>query len=201
MGQVPPNRVLGLTITELAQAHFQKLLADQPEGTQIRVYVSYPGTVQAECGVAYCPSTAITADDQLLPFNGFSAVINASSFSFLQEAVIDFANEALGTQLTIKAPHAKLAKVAEDAPLFERVNYFLESTVNPQLAAHGGRVSLIEMTDAGRVILQFGGGCNGCAMVDVTLKEGIEKELLAHFPELTGVQDVTEHQAGEHSYY
>lgn len=57
------------------------------------------------------------------------------------------------------------------------------------------------MTEEGRVVLQFGGGCNGCAMVNVTLKEGIEKELLAHFPELTGVQDVTEHQAGEHSYY
>lgn len=57
------------------------------------------------------------------------------------------------------------------------------------------------MTEEGRVVLQFGGGCNGCAMVDVTLKEGIEKELLAHFPELTGVQDVTEYQAGEHSYY
>ena len=52
-----------------------------------------------------------------------------------------------------------------------------------------------------RQILQFGGGCNGCSMVDVTLKEGIEKQLLAEFPELKGVRDLTEHQRGEHSYY
>ncbi|TQS47195.1 hypothetical protein DSB74_26930, partial [Salmonella enterica subsp. enterica serovar Typhimurium] len=41
-----------------------------------------------------------------------------------------------------------------------------------------GRVSLMEITDEGYAILQFGGGCNGCSMVDVTLKEGIEKQLL-----------------------
>ena len=50
-------------------------------------------------------------------------------------------------------------------------------------------------------MLQFGGGCNGCSMVDVTLKEGIEKQLLNEFPELKGVRDLTEHQRGEHSYY
>jgi Fe/S biogenesis protein NfuA len=59
----------------------------------------------------------------------------------------------------------------------------------------------MEITDEGYAILQFGGGCNGCSMVDVTLKEGIEKQLLAEFPELKGVRDLTEHQRGEHSYY
>ena len=59
----------------------------------------------------------------------------------------------------------------------------------------------MEITDEGYAILQFGGGCNGCSMVDVTLKEGIEKQLLNEFPELKGVRDLTEHQRGEHSYY
>ncbi|MGR5823483.1 NifU family protein, partial [Escherichia coli] len=65
----------------------------------------------------------------------------------------------------------------------------------------GGRVSLMEITEDGYAILQSGGGCNGCSMVDVTLKEGIEKQLLNDFPELKGVRDLTEHQRGEHSYY
>ncbi|WP_294088765.1 NifU family protein, partial [uncultured Actinobacillus sp.] len=68
--------------------------------------------------------------------------------------------------------------------------------------SHGGKVTLIEVTEDKFAILQFGGGCNGCSMVDVTLKEGIEKQLLLQFPgELAGVKDVTEHQHGEHSYY
>ena len=59
----------------------------------------------------------------------------------------------------------------------------------------------MEITEDGYAILQFGGGCNGCSMVDVTLKEGIEKQLLNEFPELKAVRDLTEHQRGEHSYY
>ena len=78
----------------------------------------------------------------------------------------------------------------------------IQTQINPQLASHGGRITLIEVTEEKIAVLQFGGGCNGCSMVDVTLKDGIEKQLLAQFPdELNGVQDVTEHQRGEHSYY
>lgn len=95
-----------------------------------------------------------------------------------------------------------MRKVSDDAPLIERVEYVLQSQINPQLASHGGRVSLMEITEEGFAILQFGGGCNGCSMVDVTLKEGIEKELLKMFEgELKGVKDLTEHQRGEHSFY
>ena len=94
-----------------------------------------------------------------------------------------------------------VASPADDAPLMEREEYMLQSQINPQLAGHGGRVSLMEITEDGYAILQFGGGCNGCSMVDVTLKEGIEKQLLNEFPELKGVRDLTEHQRGEHSYY
>lgn len=59
----------------------------------------------------------------------------------------------------------------------------------------------MEFTEKGIVVLQFGGGCQGCGMVDVTLKEGIEKTLIERVPEVTGVRDVTEHAAGENPYY
>jgi Fe/S biogenesis protein NfuA len=63
-------------------------------------------------------------------------------------------------------------------------------------------VTLVEITAEKEAVLQFGGGCNGCAQVDVTLKDGIEKQMLEQFAgELTAVKDATEHQAGEHSYY
>ena len=141
-----------IRISDAAQAHFAKLLANQEEGTQIRVFVINPGTPNAECGVSYCPPDAVEATDTALKFDLLTA-------------------------------------------------YMLQSQINPQLAGHGGRVSLMEITEDGYAILQFGGGCNGCSMVDVTLKEGIEKQLLNEFPELKGVRDLTEHQRGEHSYY
>ena len=60
-------------------------------------------------------------------------------------------------------------------PLIERVEYVIQTQINPQLASHGGKITLIEITDDGYAVLQFGGGCNGCSMVDVTLKDGVEQ--------------------------
>lgn len=190
-----------ISISESAQSHFAKLLADQAEGTNIRVFVVNPGTAQAECGVSYCPADAVEDTDITLPFNGFNAVVDEESAPFLEEAEIDFVTDKMGSQLTLKAPNAKAKKLSDDASLEERVQHMIETEVNPQLANHGGQVSLVEITSEGIAVVQFGGGCNGCSMIDVTLKDGIETQMIAKFEEITGVKDITEHQAGEHSYY
>ena len=191
-----------INISETAQAHFVKLLKNQEDNTKIRVFVVNPGTATAECGVSYCTTDAVEATDVRLPFNGFDAVVDQESAPYLEEASIDFVTDQMGSQLTLKAPNAKARKIASDAPLIERVEYLIQTEINPQLANHNGQVTLTGITDDGVAILQFGGGCNGCSMVDVTLKDGIEKQMLEQFAgELNGVRDATEHAAGEHSYY
>ncbi|MFT5519953.1 MAG: Fe/S biogenesis protein NfuA [Enterobacterales bacterium] len=192
-----------INITDTAKTHFLKLLASQDDDTKdIRVFVVNPGTPKAECGVSFCPATSIDDDDTKLDFVEFSAYIDAESAPFLEDADIDYVKEGLDYQLTLKAPNAKVRTVEDDAPLEERVEYILQSEVNPQLASHGGNVSLVDITEEGVAILQFGGGCQGCGMVTITLKEGVEKNLLEKFPtELTGVKDMTEHAEGDNPYY
>ncbi|MGJ8679790.1 Fe-S biogenesis protein NfuA [Paraglaciecola sp.] len=191
-----------ISISETAESHFKKLLENQDANTSIRVFVVNPGTPSAECGVSYCPADAVEDSDTVLKFSGFDAVIDLESAPFLEEAEIDFVTDQMGSQLTLKAPNAKARKVAEDAPLTERVSYMIEAEINPQLASHGGKVMLVEITDEKVAVLQFAGGCNGCSQVDLTLKDGIEKQMLEQFSgELTGVKDATEHEAGDHSYY
>ncbi len=191
-----------ISISDAAQAHFSKLLEKQPDGTNIRVFVMNAGTPNAECGVSYCPADAVEPEDIRLPFAGFDALIDPQSAPFLAEAAIDFVSDQMGSQLTLKAPNAKMRKVDDDAPLIERIEYVIHSQVNPSLAGHGGKVTLLEITEDGYVILQFGGGCNGCSMVDVTLKEGIEKQFLGLVPnEIKGVRDATDHLRGDHSFY
>jgi Fe/S biogenesis protein NfuA len=191
-----------INISESAQTHFGKLLSQQGEGTNIRVFVVNPGTSTAECGVSYCPADAVEETDVTLPFNGFNAVVDKESAPYLEEAEIDFVTDQMGSQLTLKAPNAKAKKLSDDAGLVERLNYMIETDVNPGLASHGGKVVLVEITENKTAVLQFGGGCNGCSMVDVTLKDGIEKQMLAQFAgEILAVKDATEHEAGEHSYY
>ncbi|PCJ48021.1 MAG: Fe-S biogenesis protein NfuA [Gammaproteobacteria bacterium] len=192
-----------INITDAAKSHFLKLLSDQDDDTNdIRVFVVNPGTPNAECGVSFCPTSSIDNDDTKLELGEFCAYIDADSAPFLEDADIDYVKEGLDYQLTLKAPNAKVRAVEDDAPLVDRVNYILQSEVNPQLASHGGNVSLVEITEEGIAILQFGGGCQGCGMVTITLKEGVEKNLLEKFPdELKGVKDMTEHADGDNPYY
>ncbi|TEW43756.1 Fe-S biogenesis protein NfuA [Psychromonas algicola] len=191
-----------IEITPAAQEHFAKLLATQKEGTNIRVFVINPGTPKAECGVSYCPPEAVESSDTRLNLNGFDALIDDVSLPFLEDAFVDLVEEEAGTQLTLKAPNAKMRKVNSDAPLLERVEYVIQAQINPQLASHGGFIKLIEITEDNVAVIEFGGGCNGCSQVDLTLKEGIEKELLEEFSgELNAVRDVTEHASGDHSFY
>ncbi|WP_395479704.1 Fe-S biogenesis protein NfuA [Candidatus Curculioniphilus buchneri] len=189
-------------ITTSAQQHFSNLLVHQEPGTQIRVFAINPGTSNAECGISYCPSNAIEVTDTELKYEKFLVYVDKLSLPYLQDAEIDFITDKLGSQLTLKAPNAKkLNIVNDDAPLIDRIEYFLQSNINPQLESHGGQVKLIELTDDMLAVLQFGGGCNGCAMVDYTLKEVVETKLLETFSELKGICDLTEHKHGEHSYY
>ena len=131
----------------------------------------------------------------------FTAWIDGVSEPFLEDAVVDYATDRMGGQLTIKAPNAKVPMVNEDSPLNERINYYLQTEINPGLASHGGQVTLVDVVDEGIAVLQFGGGCQGCGQADYTLKEGIEKTLLERIPELKGVRDVTDHSNRENAYY
>ncbi len=123
-----------IRISDAAQAHFAKLLANQEEGTQIRVFVINPGTPNAECGVSYCPPDAVEDTDTALKFEQLTAYVDELSAPYLEDAEIDFVTDQLGSQLTLKAPNAKMRKVSDDAPLMERVEYLLQSQINPQLA-------------------------------------------------------------------
>jgi len=190
-----------INITLGAQEHFAGLLSSQDKGTGIRVFVVNPGTPHAECGVSYCPTDAVEKDDLTMELETFNAYIDHDSIPYLEEAVIDYQKDDMGGQLTLKAPNAKARKVDDDAPVIDRIGYLLESEINPQLASHGGQVSLSEFTEDGIVILQFGGGCQGCGMVDTTLSEGIEKTLMEKIPEVKGVKDITEHEQGDNPYY
>jgi Fe-S cluster biogenesis protein NfuA len=89
--------------------------------------------------------------------------------------------------------------VSDDA-LYERVAQVFEEQVNPMVARHGGRVELIDVQDA-VVMLRMGGGCQGCGMADVTLRQGIEGMLGQLVPEVRGIVDITDHTTGSNPYF
>ncbi|MDY0006772.1 MAG: Fe-S biogenesis protein NfuA [Spongiibacteraceae bacterium] len=190
-----------LTITESARDYLAELLAKQEgEVLGIRLFINQPGTPKAETCIAYCRAGDDKPDDLRVDFGQLVAYFEARSLPFLEDAVVDYSKDRMGGQLTIKAPNAKLPRVGEDSPLEDRINYVLYNEVNPSLASHGGEVSLVEITDDEYAILKFGGGCQGCGMVDLTLKQGVEKTLLEQIPQLKGVRDITDHSDRSNAY-
>lgn len=191
-----------IEISPAAQKYFKQLLDQQEEsGAGLRISVVDPGTPRAGCDLQFCPAGDESADDVRVEFAGFNLYVEAGSSEWLQEAEIDFEENATGGQLTIKAPNIKGSMPGADSPLAQRVAWVLETEINPGLAGHGGMVNLEEITAGNEVILRFGGGCHGCGMADVTLKDGIETTLKRHFPEIKAVLDVTDHSTGENPYY
>ncbi|WP_148253983.1 Fe-S biogenesis protein NfuA [Aidingimonas lacisalsi] len=191
-----------IQITDSAQEYLAELLDKQNvEGIAVRIFITQPGTPYAETCLAYCRPGEEEPTDEKLELDKINVFLDQHSLPFLEEAVVDFNADRMGGQLTIKAPNAKMPKVNADSPMEDRVNYVLFSEINPGLASHGGEVRLIQLTDDNLAVLQFGGGCQGCAAVDLTLKDGVERTLLERVPELAGIRDVTDHTDTSQAYY
>jgi len=191
-----------MTITLSAQDYLSDLLSNQDEDTSgIKIFVSEPGTPRAETCIAYSKKDEDFSSFRLIDEFKFQLYLEEKSIDFLKNAEVDYSPDKFGGTLTIKAPNAKLPQISENASIEDKINYVLYSEVNPGLAAHGGEVSLIEVLDEETAILQFGGGCQGCGMVDLTLKDGVEKTLLEQVDGLKSVQDVTDHSYRENAYY
>lgn len=191
-----------IEITESAQAYLRDLLVKQEEGdTSIRVFVAQAGTPNAETCIAYCRPNEQEEDDIPVQYDGFTAWFEKRSESYLEDAVVDYQEDKMGGQLTIKAPNARVPNVTSDSALEDRINYILYNEINPALAAHGGMVTLVEVIEEDTAVLQFGGGCQGCSAVDITLKQGVEKALLDQIPELSAIKDATDHSDTENAYY
>ncbi len=194
--------MLNVTITDSAQEYLKGLLDKQSvEGMGIRMFVSNPGTAQAETCIAYSKPGEEQEDDVTMELNGFTAFFEEKSVPYLDEAMVDYSPDKMGGQLTIRAPNSKMPKVSENSPLEDKIKYVLFNDINPGLASHGGNVSLVELTEDNFAVLEFGGGCQGCSAVDVTLKQGVEKTLMEKLPEVKGVRDLTDHSDKTHAYY
>lgn len=191
-----------ISLSASAQEHFRKLVEQQDTpGLGIRIVAAHGGTPSGDCQLEFSEPSDRDGSEWEVECEGFSLFVDAASAPFLDGATIDYTRSATGGELTIRAPALRGSVPGADASVVERVRYVIESEINPQLASHGGRVALREVTAEGVVVLQFGGGCHGCGMVDKTLRGGVETTLRSRVPEVTGVADATDHASGSKPYY
>jgi Fe/S biogenesis protein NfuA len=188
-------------ISESAQSHFRRLIERESlPGLGVRLSAMHPGTPRADVRLEFAEPHDLQGDEWALDCEGFTLWLDAGSVPYLDGAEIDYTAQATGGQLQIRAPKIKGEAPLESASLIERVRWVVEHEINPQLAQHKGHVSVQEITADGVVILNFGGGCHGCGMADVTLKQGIEKTLMEKVPGVVAVRDATDHASGAAPY-
>jgi Fe/S biogenesis protein NfuA len=185
-----------ITVTQGAQEYLNNLLEDN---TNIKLTIDNVGSPRAETVLQYCKEGE-EEDFASLDLQGFKLFYNELHEKYLKDTTIDYDTERFGGQLTIKAPNTKTPIIDENSTIEERINAVIINEVNPGLAAHGGMVDLVEFRE-GKAILKFGGGCQGCGMVDLTLADGVEKLLKERIPEITEVSDMTDHSFTDNAYY
>ena len=191
-----------INITRSAEEYLAKLIQDKNEtDLSIRIFISDPGTPKAETCLAYCKPDESMPDDIIINLELINVHLEKRSIPFLKDCEVNFDNDTFGGQLTIKAPNARVPNISPDSPVEDRINYVIYNEINPMLESHGGEVSLVEFNKENIAVLKFGGGCQGCGMVDLTLKDGIEKTLVEQIPEVKAVKDTTDHSVNDNAYY
>ena len=136
-----------------------------------------------------------TDADVAVDLGGLTVVVDPDSADQLAGSTIDLDPGITGGGLRVDNHNEGWRD-----PLARAVQVVLDTRINPGVGGHGGMVSLIDVRD-GTAYMRFGGGCQGCAAVDVTLRAGVEAALRDAVPEITAVVDVTDHAAGENPYY
>ena len=186
-----------LSVSESATRKLQEMV-DSGRLADSRVRVS----VQEE-GAAFRYELKIVeqgepqAGDALVDSPAVQFLVDPISAELLRGATLDFVESIQESGFKFDNPNRpKLL----DKPLAARIQQVLEQQINPSVASHGGHVKLVDVQE-GRVFLQLGGGCQGCGMADVTLRQGIEETLRREIPEITEILDTTDHAAGENPYY
>lgn len=189
------------SITEEAEIYVADLFEQQDEkDLGLKVDVEKAGTPVATVTFNFCIKSDLPDSYQEFPYVGFSAFIDESNNQYLSDSHVALKVDGTNKKLTITAPNAKGEAPKDDAPLEEKVLFTIVTEVNPSLASHGGFVDLVEITKKNEVVLNFGGGCQGCSSVNLTLKDGVEKQLKTLYPEISAVLDATDHSYKENAY-
>jgi Fe/S biogenesis protein NfuA len=200
----PQPRAPRVVFTASARQQLEDVLARQQQPAALRILVKNPGGSPPQFDMALEPRTDVRDGDSVVDAGGLPVVVDAASLSAVEGATVDFRNDPLQPGFLVQpAPPLHSAVPAafdRSSPLAAQVESVLEQQVNPGIAAHGGRASLVGVKDD-VVYLALGGGCQGCSMAAVTLKQGIEQLLKQAIPGIRAVVDATDHAHGSDPFY
>ena len=194
-----------LTFTDRAREMVRAFMNQGDEGDLEALRIGVEGSPVAPRFELTLVSRADRRDDEReVDLGDFAVLVSEASLERLDGATVDFVERVNESGFEIRPKGGSRAAAATVAaptgPLAERVREVLDSQVNPAIAAHGGKIDLVDVRDT-EIYLEMSGGCQGCAMSRMTLRQGVERMLRQSVPEITAVHDVTDHASGVNPYF
>ncbi len=201
-----------LTLTDKAIEVVRSYL-DQSGGelTALRVAVSGGSPVAPDFELTLVGPDEIRSGEKELDVSGLTIVVNEETAPRIEGATVDFVERVNESGFEVRiapvagtpgagTPGAGTPVAAPTGPLAERVREVLDSQINPAIASHGGAITLVDVKDT-EIYLEMSGGCQGCAMSRMTLRQGVERMVLQAIPEITVIHDITDHASGENPFF
>jgi Fe/S biogenesis protein NfuA len=196
-----------ITVTDQALSKILELRAaeDDSDGLGLRIEVTGVRGADFTYDLSFEPLDERADDDVVQEQNGLPVVVPADSVDNLLGATLDLPTNADQGGLVLRNPNRPSIPSLGDPIELEgttedKVRQLLDQQVNPAIAAHGGYASVVKVEDD-KAYITMGGGCQGCAMSAMTLRQGIESAILSAIPEISEVVDTTDHSVGENPYY
>ena len=197
-----------ITFTDEAKEQVLAVMRQQQGSKRaLRIQATTNGTAEFQYSMQLITADEQSPEDLVLDSGEFPVILDPGSAENLKGATVDFEDKILRSGFKFQNPNKPTVPTLGEGPredltgpLVERVQRLLDTEINPAIAAHGGQVHLLGVRKR-KVYLTFGGGCHGCGMADVTLKEGIETRIKEVVPEIVEVVDTTDHTTGENPYY
>ena len=185
-----------IDISQKAQDHIKKFMNASSEKIQgVSIIIETKTERKANYSIQFIELSDTPAENISIDFENIPVLVSKEVIPYLEGTEVDLNDKG---ELEAFNPSMSITEISGSVE--EQIQHVLDEEVNPMVASHGGVVSLLEVKDH-NAYLEFGGGCQGCGMIDVTLKQGVEVMIKAQIPEIEAIYDVTDHAEGTNPYY
>jgi Fe/S biogenesis protein NfuA len=174
---------------------------DQSEDSDLALRIDTSGNgASQKFDLTLVGASELADDEVMVDGGGFAVFVKATESEQLEGATVDYVESVNESGFEVRpAAAGRGSSGIPTGPIADRVRDVLETQVNPAIAAHGGMISLVDVEETD-VYVEMSGGCQGCSLSRMTLRQGVERMLREAVPELTAVHDVTDHASGDNPY-
>jgi Fe/S biogenesis protein NfuA len=188
-----------LKVSELAKTKIKEAIENYKKPViGIKALAQVRSPFQIGYGLAFVDENNINKSDKIIEIADIKIYIEREHLEYFEGVTLDFEDGLAGSGFKFidlpRVPKKYKGTIAE------KVVKVIEEEINPGIASHGGYVALVDVK-GNDIMIQMGGGCQGCGMANVTLKDGIEVALKKAIPEIGGIYDVTDHASGKNPFY